>query len=386
MNKLEHFINEVKQKNIGLSNLEDSDMYHSLKPMLEDKRYIFIGESGHCVKEYTIAKVNLIKYLHENLGFNVIAFESELGDCTIGDHIAKEIDPHDFMRGTIGRIWHNEHNLELFRYIQSMKENYPLYFTGIDVQQSENKHFVPFILQHIRDQHLKNHFQEADRAMTKILNLKRIKKSMVLKEVDEIKEKIKLVIEELEARPVSDSNLQKVIIRTLNNRIDHLYFIVENGFAKEFQHREKMMAENLEFIVNELYPGEKVIVCAHNLHIKRKSSSNRLASYSSFFENLPGQIQENSFVIGMYAHKGRMGDYRGTDYPIKKANKKNLEWLLSHSPCQNFFIKSNLSWGHKKWRAFEGGVTRMSFLPAEQYDGILFFKEVHPILFKPFTP
>ncbi|EME75764.1 erythromycin esterase [Bacillus sonorensis L12] len=28
---------------------------------------------------------------------------------------------------------------------------------------------------------------------------------------------------------------------------------------------------------------------------------------------------------------------------------------------------------------FEGGGMRMSFIPAQQYDGILFFKNVHPV-------
>lgn len=36
-------------------------------------------------------------------------------------------------------------------------------------------------------------------------------------------------------------------------------------------------------------------------------------------------------------------------------------------------------------KAFEGGSTRISFVPAEQYDGILFFKTVNPIHLKPVT-
>lgn len=190
-----------------------------------------------------------------------------------------------------------------------------------------------------------------------MLNLKRIKKTpQIIEELNEIKEKTSILTKELEARPVSNNVLQKVIIRTLNNRADYLHFTITNGVSKVFQHREQLMAGNFEFITKEIYPEEKIIIWAHILHIKRKSSANRLAAYSSFFENLPQRIKNDSFVLGLYAHKGKMGDYRGSDYPIKKANKKNLEWLLSHSSYQNFFIKTDLIWGQKNGKHLREGV------------------------------
>ncbi|MGG3856141.1 erythromycin esterase family protein [Caldifermentibacillus hisashii] len=384
MKKVDNIISEVKQNSIELTNIDSLDNYQFIKSLVKDKKYIFIGESSHLVKEYSIAKVNLVKFLHQKLGFKVIAFESELGDCAVGDYLSQELNPIDFMRGSIGRVWHNEYILELFDYIQKNKENNPLYLTGIDVQQSENKHFAPFLEQYFEEPYYKNLFRDVHQAINRMLNLKRIKKTpQIIEELNEIKEKTSILTKELEARPVSNNVLQKVIIRTLNNRADYLHFTITNGFSKVFQHREELMAGNFEFITKELYPEEKIIIWAHNLHIKRKSSANRLAAYSSFFENLPQRIKNDSFVLGLYAHKGKMGDYRGSDYPIKKANKKNLEWLLSHSSYQNFFIKTDLIWGQKKWQAFEGGSTRISFVPAEQYDGLLFFKTVNPIHLKP---
>jgi erythromycin esterase len=65
----------------------------------------------------------------------------------------------------------------------------------------------------------------------------------------------------------------------------------------------------------------------------------------------------------------------------KKTNKKHLESLLDHSPYQNSFIQCNGNWAQKKWRAYEGGGMPTSFVPAQQYDGILFFKYVSPAYF-----
>ena len=40
-----------------------------------------LGESGHGVREFNLAKVRLIRFLHEEMGFDVLAFESGLFEC-----------------------------------------------------------------------------------------------------------------------------------------------------------------------------------------------------------------------------------------------------------------------------------------------------------------
>lgn len=49
-----------------------------LKPLLQDKRFVFLGESSHGVAEFNLAKTRLIQFLHQELGYNVLAFESGL--------------------------------------------------------------------------------------------------------------------------------------------------------------------------------------------------------------------------------------------------------------------------------------------------------------------
>ena len=44
-----------------------------------------LGESGHGVAEFNHAKVRLIKFLHQQMGFDVIAFESGLFECFNAD-------------------------------------------------------------------------------------------------------------------------------------------------------------------------------------------------------------------------------------------------------------------------------------------------------------
>src|SRR5262245_18908899 len=62
----------------------DGDTFQDLqffRTVLQNRRIVQLGESGHGVAEFNHAKVRLIKFLHEQLGYDVIAFDSGLYEC-----------------------------------------------------------------------------------------------------------------------------------------------------------------------------------------------------------------------------------------------------------------------------------------------------------------
>ena len=66
----------------------DGDAFQDLqffKTVLGQRRLVQLGESGHGVAEFNHAKVRLIKFLHQQMGFDVIAFESGLFECFNAD-------------------------------------------------------------------------------------------------------------------------------------------------------------------------------------------------------------------------------------------------------------------------------------------------------------
>ncbi|QSB48963.1 erythromycin esterase family protein [Parageobacillus toebii] len=377
------FVNEVKNQSIDIG---DMDRYHFefLQPILEHKRFVFLGESSHCVKEYSLAKVSLIKYLHEELGFHVLAFESELGPCMIGDYLSDQLDSKRFMAGTIGRVWQNEFVLGLFDYMKKMKQERPLYFTGVDVYQGKKENLFSEFLESYLTGPTKQKFIDFEKRAIEVLiaaDKRKIKRSMRQNIREEMESKGMELIEELKQHCFPDSKIYKIVLRTMENRVNYLKATLEKSFSKLFEYRDALMAKNLEFLAQEIYPNEKFIIWAHNMHISKNTSAKRLSAYKSFVENLSQTIKEKSFVLGLYAKEGKMLDYTGKEYPIKKTNKKHLESLLDHSPYQNSFIQCNGNWAQKKWRAYEGGGMPTSFVPAQQYDGILFFKYVSPAYF-----
>ena len=64
------------------SNADDAfEDLQFLKTVLKDRRIVQLGESGHSVAEFNQAKVRLRKFLNQQMGFVVIAFESDLYEC-----------------------------------------------------------------------------------------------------------------------------------------------------------------------------------------------------------------------------------------------------------------------------------------------------------------
>ncbi|MCY7857198.1 erythromycin esterase family protein [Bacillus sonorensis] len=370
---------EIRDESINIGE-DNGYKFDFFKEILGNKRFVFLGESSHCVKEYSEAKVSLIKFLHQELGFHILAFESELGDCAIGNYLSEELSSKEYMSGSIGRVWQNEFMLDLFEYMKETQQRQPLHLTGVDVQQRMDKHFSSYMRSHLTGD-LRKMYVEFDTRTNEMLDKDYILKRRFRKTVEEIEGMGQELMKGLEKQTFPSAMLRDVVLQTMKNRINYFKANFTKGFSKLFEYRDELMAKNLEFLSQHVYPDEKFIIWAHNLHIKKQSSANRFSPYRSFVENLPSSMKEDSFVIGFYAGEGRMGNHQGGDHPIKKVNKKHLEWLLSNSPYQNFFIPCTSRWGGNKWKALEGGGLRISFKPVQQYDGVLFFKKVTPANF-----
>ena len=123
----------------SLSASRDDDL-NFLKNVIGSRRLVQLGESGHGVQEFSRAKVRLIKYLHEEMGFDVLAFESGLFECWKANELGDEA-PHVTMGRCIFGVWYTEDVYELFEYLkETRKTSRPLILAGFDVQLSNGVH------------------------------------------------------------------------------------------------------------------------------------------------------------------------------------------------------------------------------------------------------
>ncbi len=106
-----------------------------LKPLLQDKRFVFLGESSHGVAEFNLAKTRLIQFLHQEMGYNVLAFESGLAPASIAFGKVSGRSAEQTMKDSIFGVWWSKETLPLFDYIKaSHNSKQPLVLTGFDMQ------------------------------------------------------------------------------------------------------------------------------------------------------------------------------------------------------------------------------------------------------------
>ena len=137
INKL--WLNWIKTNSNEIKSL-DSDDFSDLKFLpnyLQNKKIIQLGESTHGAKEFNKMKVRLIKYLHQELNFNVLAFESSVFACFYAYANKLDEGPTKLMRNSIFGVWYTEEVKELFSYIiETQKTKNPLILVGFDIQPS----------------------------------------------------------------------------------------------------------------------------------------------------------------------------------------------------------------------------------------------------------
>jgi len=103
-----------------------------LKTILSDKQYVFLGENSHTCKEYSKVKYRLIKFLSREMGFEVIAFESNMWDCYNIDMQKDDLDVKQMLINSIYGVWHTTTLLDMMDYIK--RKNLTL--AGFDIKES----------------------------------------------------------------------------------------------------------------------------------------------------------------------------------------------------------------------------------------------------------
>ncbi|MBR2569843.1 MAG: erythromycin esterase family protein, partial [Paenibacillus sp.] len=119
----------------GKINKESFKDLGMLKPLLHDKRIVFLGESSHGVAEFNQAKTRLIQYLHEEMGYNVLAFESGLSNASLAYGQIGSQSAEQTMKDSIFGVWWSKEILPLFDYLKAAQDSEkPLMLTGFDMQ------------------------------------------------------------------------------------------------------------------------------------------------------------------------------------------------------------------------------------------------------------
>ncbi len=361
-----------------------ANFWKPVEDQIGSKRMVMLGEFTHGSREITLNRNDLISYLHENIGFDLILFESGLGELAAIESDKKNMSPEQMTSGFFGG-WRTKEFAELMAYVKEKD----MAIGGFDVQRTGDG-FLQLIKQVGSAEGIDVFSWERSEKQ-----FSEIKNDLSDFEVgyETVKPKTELLIRDYQealakAGTLGASPQNKYLLRTFENRIAYLEYMLEfkrtDGWHKRWTARDSLMAENVKWLREEMFPGKKVIVVAHNYHVAKY---NRIEKVMGEF--LEPRFGRSTYVIGAFAAQGEYANNAGeieelspsdpVDLDIKDlilalkgevnfldlecANSRGGEWLDESIVVHDSFIDLNNS---KKLNL------------AKQFDGILLLKKSSP--------
>lgn len=348
---------EIEKRLISLNDVspgnEDFTGFEDLKELLKDVDIVMLGEQSHGEATVYHTKIKLIKYLHQELGFDILAFESGVYDCQKAWELIQEgEDVRTCMGKSLFHVWSTTKELiPLSIYIdEQAKTDSPLQLMGFDSQFSgklSSEFYIKDLTQFIKktDASILNTEEWTDFENTLDLlfayDFKELKKQKSKLDTTYINTLITRIQKDTKNAPAS------YWAQTLKSA---KYCLSDIVLKTDF--RDQQMADNLIWL-REQYPNRKIICWGATSHFLYNSHEVRMQRPivqllgGKYYQKQPMMghyIKEkygsSVFTIGFTAHHGKYG-FLTRRKTIKPAKENTLEVLLNQSKQDHFLLPLN---------------------------------------------
>lgn len=355
----------LKEHAVPLRTIDPADEdFSDLKPLKEtlaEARIVQLGEQSHGDGATFHAKTRLVKFLHREMGFDVLAFESGLYDCDRAwRRIEAGVDADTACAMAIFPIWTASAEVRpLLDYLgAAARTDRPLELCGFDCQFSgsnSREHFVAEL-----NQFLDGRTPEIDPAERQALS------SFVTSLVDgaaapdEVRRKeweraVKSVSAALipdgadPAKIDPDADFWRQVIES-TWAFAQLTWASQGGrqdrtMAERFNPRDAQMARNLLWLATQRYPDRKTIVWAATMHLARSphmiETGDPDLDYAGVepMGHLVSQaLGKKVYTIGFTAYDGAAGVAGAEPWTLQPVTEGTFEHLCAQADLKNAFI------------------------------------------------
>ncbi|MDO5978091.1 erythromycin esterase family protein [Flavivirga spongiicola] len=376
----------IKVKSISPNTIDFSDL-EPLKKVLANTQIVLLGEQSHGEASAYSAKVRLVKFLHQKMGFEVLALESGMYDCV---KIAQQLELGGTMvkekEDSIFYMYSNSLEVRcLFDYIDTHKNTKtPLLFTGMDSQHTGEKS-QSFMINDLAAFLRKYNSEIPNTRNWKLFSKKsadifRMQKEVALGEklvfyevLESIKKRLKAIASKESSTILENSNFWLQILASIESQAKRYWRDIED------MDRDRQMAKNMSWLVNNPFKGKKIIIWAHNFHIAKNVGDKKPMGH--FLKN---EFQEKMYIMGFTGYKGSYIDFvSGKTIEIKKPIKGSFEDVINNVDIKNGIIDFKQLTEEQKWLKqmqkgrLENFNTFISVLP-DVFDGVFYIKKTTP--------
>lgn len=392
---------------------DDSDLAF-LARVLDGRRIVGLGESSHGVAQYSRAKTRLVKYLHERLGYDVLVWESSILAAALADAQADTLTAPELTVNALPSCWHTEDVVELLAYVKSTRGTArPLRLAGMDVSfaSAEESARRPELFRAAVLAAGAEHAEYAEqvRAMDAELAGKLWNKWREVFESPEVAEwelanaarlrdAYRALADFLEAHrdvlaaAYVDRPFLPEILRQAALGTSEVYAGLLPGESFR-DRRDAFMASAFGFLEQEVFPGAKLVIWAHDSHLfkagtRSSGGGEGHTGYRNTGEWLAGRYGDAYYVISLLMSRGRSADGVRNVFEIRPAPAWSIEGLLHAAGAQVAFLDlagappaPERAWMDQPFEYRDFGLDAVRAVPREQMDGVLYLDAIDPPAF-----
>lgn len=329
--------------------------FTDLKPIKEaigNAKIIMLGEQDHGDATTFLAKTRLIKYLHMECGFDVLAFESDFYSLNMLTR-KKENQINDIKTICKNRnvypIWTNcEQNEELFKYLNKcLKTTDPLIITGFDSRHTGGYAKENYVRQFDSVMTAYNlpfkqaaYYNEFIKILSDVISNEYKSKIAPIKQ-QKFLQYLDTVIAEKKLSSANEDDFWNQELKNLkvfvqNSWLSHDLF---NGYSSNI--RDEQMSDNLLWLLNKQFSDKKIIVWAHNFHISKninQTEANKRKEILTMGGEVNKVLKDEVYVLGFVSYQGTAGPIGTKPYKIDKSSVNSLEHYIYQKNYDFAFI------------------------------------------------
>ncbi|WP_104734574.1 erythromycin esterase family protein [Hanstruepera ponticola] len=372
-------------KSIDVDSNYTNGNWNPLLEKVKNKRIVLLGEQNHGSKEIFISRNDLIKSLHEKLDFNVIIFESGIGELASIEIQKNTLTPTQMTYGFFSG-WRTKEFTDLMKYVKFNN----ISISGFDVQKTGSS-FENLLISTLKklklnlDQYpdLEKRFDNEKRKLTNRKAVFDSVQNSTLTLINDFKSQLS-IIEKSDSQKFDNST--HFVTRTLKNRIKYLEYFLEfvqdQDWNKRWEARDYMMYSNIDWLLKTVYKNQKVIVIAHNFHISKFNEKLEVMG-----EFLNQEYNSEIYTLGIFAGTGTFYNNRGQEENLTPASDITLDIKHIINLLQNrvnFLDISSMGNEKSSW-LFNEIIVNDTFIDlsnsnklvlSKNFDGLLFIDEI----------